>query len=315
MAEARVPHRLRRGDKIAVLSPAGPVRSREGLEAGMRRLRTWGLRPELMPHATGSQGYLSAADSERLHDLRTALDDPETRAIWATRGGYGCMRILPDIDWSRLRRDPIPLVGFSDLTALLAAAWKEAGVIGFHGPMLAHGPDMAMGEDCETLQRLLISDTQNAPALPRVPGDAPRALRAGTARGPLVGGNLTMMVALAGTPWEIDTAGALVFLEEVNEAPYRVDRMLTQLRIGGWLDRAAGVVLGDFHLEGSPAGSTSPEIVRVFESCLGDLRAPVAYGFPFGHRPKSWTLPFGGGARLVAEERGAALELAGPMVR
>ncbi len=227
------------------------------------------------------------------------------------------MRILDRLDFEPLAKDPKPILGYSDVTALLAAVYRETGVIGFHGPMAATSETMAMGEACSTQQRKLLTDTKNAAVFPVHPDGPAHVMRKGRGQGALVGGNLSLVVSMIGTPWEIDTTGALLFLEDIEEAPYRIDRMLTQLRLGGFLDRAAGVLFGDFHQADTPLGSTQAEVVRVLEDRTEGLKCPVAYGMPFGHQPKAWTLPYGAAASLDASDksRPAVLELTAATVR
>lgn len=301
--EARYPRRLRAGDEVAVVSPAGGVRDEAALARGLARLTALGLVPRVLTHARGRLEWpegsaLAARDDERLADLHTALRDLRYRAVFCTRGGYGTTRLLARLDLSPLALDPKPIVGYSDITALLAAAWAETRVVGFHGPMVATTDTMDAGEAGWHLQAELLMRADCAPELP--PTDLPRALCAGTAEGRLVGGNLTLVQALVGTHWQLDTRGALVFLEDVEEAPYRVDRMLTHLIHAGAFERAAGVVLGDFHVEDTPLGAEHPPMLQVLEERLAPLGIPVAHGFPIGHLPRPWTLPFGARARLEA---------------
>ncbi len=311
----RLPRALRTGDKVAIVSPAGPLRSPETLDRGLARLRAWGLEPMVLPHAQDAARYLAGSDAARAADLQAALADAELRAVFATRGGYGCTRLLDRLDFAPLARDPKPIVGYSDLTALLAAAWRKVGLVGFHGPMVATVDSMAMEAACERLQRDLLFRAETPP-LPADGDQVAHAIRAGVAEGRLLGGNLALVTALIGTPWEIDFSGAVVFLEDTGEEPYRLDRMLTQLLATGAFARAAGVALGDFHVDDTPLGSESAEVVEVLHERLGGLRIPVGRGFPFGHRPRSWTLPFGAMARLRCPDlaRPARLELLEPAV-
>lgn len=318
--ELLLPHALRDGDEIAVIAPAGGVRDEEALQRGLARFRAWGFVPTLLPHARGvldwpEGGRLAATDAERLRDLQEAVSNPRYRAIVCARGGYGTTRLLESLDLSPLRRDPKPILGYSDITALLAAARAATGLVGFHGPMLATTAAMDAGEQGFALQRQLLT-VPGAPAtLPAA--EHARGLAVGTATGPLVGGNLSLVQCLVGTRHEIDTEGAILFLEDIDEAPYRVDRMLTHLHATGAIARAAGIVLGDFHVAGTALGSEYPAMTAVLEERLRDLPIPVACGFPFGHRPGSWTLPVGVRARLAVPGRGApaTLELLEPAVR
>jgi len=317
--QRRFPKALKHGDEVAVLSPASGGFLAEALERGCARLRTWGLEPTLMPHAHERLDWpegcaMAAPDDARLEDLQAALDDPRYRAVLCTRGGYGVARLLPRIDWTLYANDPKPIVGYSDLTALHAAARAATGVVSLHGPMVATTDAMDAGVHGWELQRRLLTEARAPVELPAAVGA--RAIVAGAAEGPLVGGNLALVQSLIGTPWQLDTRGAIVFLEDIGEAPYRVDRMLTQLLQSGALRHCAGVALGDFHVDGTPLASEHPSMQAVLVERLQDASVPVACGFPIGHRPGQWTLPFGAVARLQAAAEGpATLALLEPAVK
>jgi muramoyltetrapeptide carboxypeptidase len=319
--ERRFPRALSAGDVVAVVSPAGGVRDETALERGLQRLRDLGLAPEVLPHARGrldrpEGSAFAAPDAERLADLQKALADPRYRAVFCTRGGYGSGRLLGRLDLSSLVKDPKPVVGYSDITALLSAILAETGVVGFHGPMVATTEAMDAGEDGWRLQAELLFDARRAPSLPPM-GTTPRTIRAGRAEGPLVGGNLTLVQSLIGTDWQLDTRGSILFLEDTDEAPYRVDRMLTHLAQAGVFAGVAGVVLGDFHIEDTPLGSEHPPMLEVLEERLAQLDVPVVRGFPIGHLPRAWTLPVGARARLEGPkgDAPARLELLEPAVK
>ncbi|MEZ6014451.1 MAG: LD-carboxypeptidase [Planctomycetota bacterium] len=318
--ERRFPKALQAGDEVAVITPASGVRDEAALARGLERFRALGWVPTLMPYARGRLAWpegcpVAATDAQRLGDLQAAIRDPRYRAIVCARGGYGAARLLPDLDLSPLASDPKPILGYSDITALLAAAYADVGLVSFHGPMLATADGMDAGEGGWRLQAQLLSNTSEALALPAA--DGARGVCQGVAEGPLVGGNLALVQSLIGTRWEVDTRGALLFLEDTGEPPYRVDRMLTQLLQTGAVARAAGVVLGDFHVPDTPLASEHPGMVSVLEERLAGLRIPVARGFPIGHLPGAWTVPFGGRARLSVPAIGApaTLELLEPCAR
>ncbi|MFK7739884.1 MAG: LD-carboxypeptidase [Planctomycetota bacterium] len=323
--QRQLPKALQAGDCVAVIAPASAARDADAFARGLQRLRGWGLTPEVFANASASGSdaglgwpegsTLAAADDARLADLQRALDEPQYRAIFCVRGGYGTSRILPRIDWTRFRQDPKPIIGYSDITALLAAAWRETATVSFHGPMVATADSMDAGDACWQLQRDLTMDASTVTALAE--GSEPATtLRQGTAEGHLVGGNLAVLQSLIGTRWQTETAGAILFLEDVGEAPYRVDRMLTQLDQCGFLSRAAGIALGDFHVANTQLASEHPPMLDVLKERLAHLAIPIAHGFPYGHRPGSWTLPFGAAARLTAPHKGTAtLEFLGPSVR
>lgn len=296
-----LPVALRSGDRVAVVSPAGPVRDKAALEEGLTRLRRWGLKPDVGKHALESFGFLAGQDAARIEDLQTAIKDPKVRAIFCSRGGYGITRILDRLDFSPLEKDPKPIVGFSDVTALLAAVQRAVGLAAFHGSMIA-GPDL--DAPTEELQRALLFEAKPAGALPTdANGHPPHVMVPGTAEGPLAGGNLSMVCALQGTPYALQPAGALLFLEDTDEAPYRIDRMITQLMQSGFFAAVAGVVLGDFATSAAPQGTEATDLMWVLHDRLGKSKVPVAHGFPFGHRARSWTLPVGVRARLEAPDR------------
>ena len=284
----RKPPRIRSGDVVGVIAPAGVV-DPDRLARGVRILESWGWRVEVGSAVLDRQAYLAGADDARLADVVRMLDDRRIRAIFCARGGYGSQRILPRIDLDRLAGDPKPIVGYSDVTALLNAA-VAAGVAAVHGPMVAD--DIARGLTERSTQHLrsLLGD----PAW-RWDAETPATVRPGRARGRLLGGCLAVLVATLGTPWAPATDGAILFLEDVAERPYRLDRLLTQLRQSGKLDRVAGIVFGTMAACPPIDGLDALAVVR---ACLGDLACPIAFGLPAGHDPnaaacENLALPFG----------------------
>jgi muramoyltetrapeptide carboxypeptidase len=267
------------------------------VDRAVDRVRAWGWEPRLGRHARGRRGYLSGTDEERAGDFNAALHDPEVDAIWCLRGGYGTMRVLPEIDWEALAARPRPVVGFSDNTALHLAIQRH-GIVSFHAPHPAAADFPAFSAD---LLRRALTMPEPAGLLPFPAGSAGRAetLRGGVAEGALVGGNLSLLTATLATAVSPRTDGAILFVEEVGEAAYRVDRLLTQLRLAGVLERVAGVAVGAF--TGADDAADAPSIAEVLEDRLGDLGVPVATGFPFGHGADNWTLPLGVRARLDAD--------------
>ena len=282
--------------RVALIAPAGPV-SEEATERATERVRRWGWEPVLGKHARGRRGYLSGTDAERLADLNGALRDPEIDAIWCLRGGYGTMRLLEGVDWEALRDHPRPLIGFSDNTALHLGC-QRIGVVSFHGPH----PAAECPRFSEELLRQLLLQRNPLGQFP-IPSDvpAPETIIGGCAEGPLVGGNLALIAATLGTPFAIRAEGAILFLEEVGEAAYRIDRLLSQLRLAGVLNRVAGVALGAFSDCPDAGRDGIPAPADVIRDRLGGCGVPVATGFPFGHIPQSWTLPLGVRARLNAD--------------
>jgi muramoyltetrapeptide carboxypeptidase len=273
---------LRPGDRVAVVSPAGPADA-ERLELGMQMLRSWGLVPELGKHALARHDYLAGPDADRLTDLEWALGDPDIRAVIASRGGYGTQRIVDRPMWSRLRTEPKLLVGFSDITALHLAAWSEAGIASLYAPGASWDADRLGAAGAESLHSAL---TSTRPVV--ISGSAGDG---GVATGPLLGGNLSMLAASVGAGLP-SFRGAVVLIEEVAEAPYRIDRMLTQLRRSGALDGISGVAVGQM------TNCADDDAAAVLADRLGDLGVPVLTGLPIGHGPGQLTVPLGSEARL-----------------
>lgn len=247
-------------------------------------------------HAIGERhGYLAGDDARRLRELEAAIDDPDVDAIVAARGGYGAMRIAARIDPARVAARPKLLVGFSDVTAL-HALWARAGVASLHASMVA-----ALGRGSDATLARWIEAVEGRGTPPRLEGLAAIGSARGEAEGMVVGGNLALLAAMTGTPLAPSLEGAILFVEDVGEAPYRVDRMLTQLRLSGALDRVAGVLVGTFtRCAPGPEGTTVDDVL---EERLSDLGVPVLGGLPCGHVDDPLELPLGARARLDGTQR------------
>ncbi|HZP43007.1 MAG TPA: LD-carboxypeptidase [Candidatus Binatia bacterium] len=287
-----------------MVAPAGAVDG-ERLAAGIKVLEAWGVRVEVGSAVLDRHNYLAGADDARRADLERMLGDPRVRAIVCARGGYGSQRLVPSLDFGTLARDPKPIVGYSDATALLTAA-VAAGVVAIHGPMVADDLARGLAARSEGRLRALLMD---ADLLWDV--EAPETVTPGRATGHLMGGCLSVLVSMLGTPYAPDTDGAILFLEDVAERPYRLDRLLTQLRQAGKLDRVAGVVFGTMAACPPVDGVGPLDVVR---ACCDDLPCPIAYGLPAGHDPnkagsENMALPFGVQVTLDADRgRLTALE-------
>lgn len=300
------PPRLRPGCRVALLAPAGPLSEQDDLARAVELCRSLGLEPVPGDRALARHGYLAGTDEARLADLNGALRDPTIDAVWCLRGGYGITRILDGVDLEAFGRRPIPVIGFSDITALLLALHRATGVVTFHGPM-SRAPLTAFSR--EHFERVLFAAAPPG-RLGRVRAAqdvlVPRAprivtIRSGTASGPLVGGNLSILLALAGTRHFPDLDGTLLFIEDVGEDLYRVDRLLAHLRMLGALARLAGVIVGQFTDMRRGAGDGGAlAFDEVLATYLEPLGIPAAYGFPIGHVDDQWTLPIGTNARLDA---------------
>lgn len=240
-------------------------------------------------------GYLAGTDEQRAADFNRALHDDSIDAIWCVRGGYGAARLLPHLDFAALRSNPRPVIGFSDITALHAAIHSECGIVSYHGPT-ARGEMSDFSR--ESFERALIEQTDSC----GVAAEG-RPLREGKARGRLAGGNLALVTSLIGTPWSVDFEGAILVLEDIDEAVYRVDRMLTQLVLSGELAKCAALVTGDFK---PPEGETAENnrlIDEVIFEAADAAGIPCLAGVPVGHIADQWTLPLGAIAEVDVGER------------
>jgi muramoyltetrapeptide carboxypeptidase len=289
------PRALRRGDRIAVVAPASGF-DREEFEAGVRELTALGFEPVYDDRVFERSSYLAGTAQTRASVFREAFADPSISALVAARGGYGSVQLLPLLNAAEIRRHPKIFIGYSDNTSLLTWLTQACRLVAFHGPMiegrLARG---GAGYDRDTFERCVC--TPRPPGVITHPGL--EALRDGEAAGRLVGGTLTQLVASLGTPYAFDPPEAcLLFLDEVAERPYRIDRMLTQLRLSGLLDRAAAVVFGELPRCDEPGGS--PAARSVIADVMSDFAGPVLFGLPSGHSSgPTLTLPFGVEARVL----------------
>ena len=292
------PRRLRPGDTVAVVAPAGPI-PHARLAEGVAVLERLGLDVRLGPHVLDRERYFAGNDRARALDLVSLWARRDIAAVWCARGGFGTARIVDALTPAFLRKHPKMFLGFSDITTLHAAC-ARAGLVSFHAPMVAW--DLAHGAAKKARTRAEARKTSMTGKVPKSGGFDEASLKAtlfgdgrqvitskgvetlvrGRATGRLVGGCLTLLVATLGTPEEVDTDGALLVLEDEMEAPYRIDRMLTQLRRAGKLARVKGIVLGDFP-ECEPDPGSNYALVDVLKDHLGKLGVPVAWRFPIGH--------------------------------
>ncbi len=298
------PPRLRAGDMAALVAPASAVSLPDELARAEHWVRGMGLIPSPGAHVGGRDGYLAGTDAQRAADINAMFADDEIRAIFAVRGGWGGARILPLLDWGLIRANPKLIIGYSDTTALHLAIAKRAGFPTLHAPNAASRWEK---QSWDSLWRMAFAGS--TPVLGGADaeiesGREGRTLVGGTATGTLLGGNLTILSTLMGTPWLPDFSGAILFLEDVNEAVYRVDRMLQQLRLAGVLDRVAGVVFGQCTRcdanEPEYAGFTLDDVLQHH---LGALGVPVFTGANIGHVRGQLSLPVGVEVELDAGAR------------
>jgi muramoyltetrapeptide carboxypeptidase len=295
VAQIIKPPALMPGDTVGVVAVAAAVDC-AALQRGAAALGELGYRVKLSPHVFDQTGILAGADNIRAHELTAFLCDPEVKAVFAARGGYGSGRLLPLLDFAQFSRTPKIFVGFSDVTFLLGALVDRSRLVAFHGPMVA--TDFARGLSPGALTHLqaLVSGQQDFEL------QAAEALRPGASEGPLIGGCLSVIVAMMATPWQPDFSGRILFLEDTGEKAYRVDRMLVQLRQAGVLERVAGVVFGALR----PLTESETERGRIIESVseqTATVKCPVLFGVGAGHGTENLTLPLGIKVRLDSQSR------------
>jgi len=299
------PPRLRNGDVLGLVAPAGFVADRFGLDEIGATVRAMGLEPRFAPHLTARDGYLAGSDEVRARDLTAMFADESVRAIMAVRGGWGSARLLPLLDFAAIRKAPKLFAGFSDNTALCLALARN-GVASIHGPTAATSWPPASWESFRQVafEGALASYSVPAYAGPNLFGRGPavKTFHGGKARGRLLGGNLAVLTALVGTPWLPDFDGAILFLEETNEAEYRIDRMLTQLALSGILGKVAGVIFGQCtHCENPDGGYSNLTVYEVMDRRFAALGVPAFQGLMIGHVAGQVSVPVGVMAEMDAD--------------
>lgn len=302
------PKALRKGQTIGIVAPSSALWESDLATIATEVTQSLGFAPRLGQHVRDTQGDLAGEDPARADDLNRFFADPKIDAIFAVRGGYGAQRILPYLDYDVIRRNPKPLIGFSDITALHSAIHTQTGLVTFHGPNLL---SRFNPYTYEAFAKVLIRPTPPTRVAepprfsPSAPGDIDRDNRLttivpGAARGPLIGGNLTVLSGLMGTPYQPDFDGRILFLEDVQEAPYRIDRMLTQLWLAGVFDQVAGVALGKF-TEALPGRGRARSLEEIFHQRFNSDGPPVLRGLMIGHITHQSTIPIGAAAELDAD--------------
>jgi len=286
------PPPLQRGDVIGIVAPAGQLADRQRFERGVAILADMGFEAwfprELWPGA----GYLADSDENRVRELQHAFASPETKAVMAARGGYGCIRLLEHLDFQVVRENPKPLIGFSDISALLNRTVEKTGLVCFHGPVVTSLCDCSR----EALERLhhCLTGNWHRDIMPKTL----EILRGeGQTEGRLIGGNLSTLLSLLGTPHDVSWRGCIVVLEDIGEPLYRLDRMLTQLALSGKLREPVGIILGDFTLNVEQSLAEKNRYTEYVWKRVLELTAGTAItvwgNFPFGHCVNNLTLPLG----------------------
>jgi muramoyltetrapeptide carboxypeptidase len=300
------PHRLRPGDTIGLINPSGAVYERGPYDDTYERLAALGFRVKEGAHLRARYGHMAGTAQQRADDLHAMFRDPEVAGILAMTGGSGANRVLPLLDFDLIAQHPKFLGGFSDLTALITAVHLRTGLVTFHSPLgrsewnafsVEHFRAVVMDAQDHTLRNAPVTGDDLVPKDGRI-----TTLNGGTAQGPLIGGNLAVLTSLAGTPFWPSFDGAILFLEDVNEYVYRIDRMLSTLMLSGALEQVAGVVLGGFtDCKPSEGSFGSLTLDEVFDDYFGGLGVPVYRGAQFGHVRRKFTLPLGVQAEIDAD--------------
>lgn len=295
--------KLRFGDTIGFIGPSGAVRTEDAIARAAAETERMGFRVKLGESCGQAYGYLSGTDEVRARDLNQMFADDEVDAIFCLKGGYGTMRMLDLIDYEMIKAHPKIFVGYSDITALHIALLEKASLATFHGPMpVSSWSDGPMDDFTRnSLFNALMKD-QPVGEIVNHEGYERRTVNPGCCEGLLVGGNLSLIVGLLGTPYELDTRGRILFIEDVGEKTYAIDRMLTHLRLAGKFEQCAGVVLGDFkncEMEYPGYSFSLEEIVR---DVVAPCKKPVFSGLQSGHCTPKITLPFGVNCRMNADD-------------
>ncbi len=299
------PKRLKRGDTIAIIAPSSGI-SESALAKSLQNMADLGFNIKIGKHTMSVNGFLAGNDKERLEDLHWAFGDKTVDAIWCVRGGYGATRFLPSVNFDLIRKNPKVFVGYSDITALHTAIYQNTNLVTFHGPVASstfsdypkkHVVNVLMNPSAPYKIELSPDNIAKESNLYKT-----EIITKGKARGKLVGGNLSLLTAMAGTPFALrNTKGKLLFIEDVGEKPYRIDRMFVQLKQSINLRELAGIALGVFE-NCNPPDAASQTVIDVVRDELGNLGIPVIYGLSFGHIRDQFTLPVGIEAEMDTEK-------------
>ncbi len=302
------PKALKKGDIIGLITP-GSFISDEGLQTAIENIESLGFKVKLSKNIRKQRGYTAGTKQERIDDLHDMFADNEVKGIWAARGGYGCTGLLPDIDFNLIKNNPKIFIGYSDITALHLAIFKKTGLVTFHGPVAS---SKLTDYTRKYVESMITSSNIPPKVFPSKINDEKaeendffkaRVFSKGEAEGMLVGGNLSLITSMIGTEWELDFEDKLLFIEDIGEAPYRIDRMLTQLAQNQDLNKSKGLIFGVFDDSDKPEDELSLTVEEMFEDNTEGIKVPTAYGFSFGHINDQFTLPIGIKAKMNAEIR------------
>jgi muramoyltetrapeptide carboxypeptidase len=289
-----LPKKIKKGDTVCIITCASSIDDNI-LKRCVDHMELLGLQVKLSTNILAQNGYLGGTDDDRIAAIHNAFADKTIDAIWCARGGYGITRILDKLDYNLIKKNPKILVGYSDITALHAAILKKTGLVTFHGPV---GNSEMTDYTLEGVKKMLFDDFKGITIKTCISNPdhemfAPYVINKGKSKGRLVGGNLSLLAALCGTKYQFDFENKIVFIEDIDERPYKVDRMLTQLHQSTNIFKAAGICLGIFRGCKPDIEEKSSTLKETFELCFKDFNMPIAYGFSFGHIDNQCTLPYG----------------------
>lgn len=304
------PPRLQIGDTVGIIAPASAAFEPSTIREGVETLQSLGFKVKIGKHLKEKYGYLAGPDENRLADLHQMFKDDEVKAIVSLRGGYGSMRLLHMIDYNLIKKNPKIFIGYSDVTSLNLAIYQQTGLVTFHGPVAIS----SFSKYTKDYFLKVVTSTEPIGEINRPEPENPlrptahlRTIRPGQNNGRLIGGNLTLLTALLGTPYEVDTKGIILFLEETGEEPYDIDRMLTQLLLAGKLEHVAGILFDKCPdckpRDYKPAFYNTFSLEEVLEDRFGKLHCPILFGLNLGHEADKPTLPIGIKTTLDADRK------------
>lgn len=299
------PKRLKLGDTLGVIAPSSAINDNK-IEQAIKSLTDLGFKLKLSKNLRAQNGYLAGTDAQRLEDLHWAFSDKEVDAVWCIRGGYGATRILPNVDFNLIKKNPKIFIGYSDITALHVAIYQKTDIVTFHGPVgTSDYTDFTKPNVLNILMNPIPQYILN-PSEENLKNESnlykPEVITPGKCRGKLIGGNLSLLSAMDGTPYALkDLKGKILFMEDIDERPYRIDRMLTQMLQAHDFKQLAGIALGVFEGCNPRPEENSQSLIECLKERLGHLGIPVMYGLSFGHITHQFTLPVGIEAELNTE--------------
>ncbi len=299
------PNLLQKGDTVALLGPASPLNTKAEVTRCIKKIESFGLKVKVYPSATKKHDYLAGTDKQRAADINRATATKSIKGIFCIRGGYGSSRLLKLIDWKAVKEAKKPFVGFSDITSIYGAMHQKANLIGMHAPTPAYltKKDGDAGKDSYAALEQFLFEGFKGISYRELCGNyfKPRTINKGNVSGTLIGGNLSLVAGLCGTPYFPMPRQPILFIEEVYEKPYKVDRYLTQMENAGLLEKMKGIVLGEFtHCD--PSAPDKNDVMTVLKDCLKGYKVPMISGLPVGHCAPSFPLPLGASVELDANK-------------